>query len=190
MALGRCILHSDWYMFTFVAASYQFWLRPGELSTAMRSDVVPLWDENCLGIFRVGKPKISNPPAQHILCESVFIREFFEHFRRSVGCPVGRIFCWSPAMLAAKFHSLMDALHCGGDLPLNVSAKTQNMLTKKFTAAGLRPGAATRDFLLLSNLGRTQWRGRWQSQQTLKNYVQLDLRKLSAVFHSFASRFV
>ena len=50
-----------------------------------------------------------------------------------------------------------------------------------FTLGSLRGGGATEDFILHENLGRTQYKGRWRSPQSVGHYLQQALAILATI---------
>ena len=87
----------------------------------------------------------------------------------------GRRLCnFSPTVLAAKWRASLVKL--GLEIPMVIGylpASNENSSCKNLTVGGLRPGAATSDYLVTQNRSRTQWRGRWMCPATLRYYLQL-----------------
>ena len=115
------------------------------------------------------RTEVKNPPVQHVLVESLQVRNLIWRVWLGLGKPRGgRILPWSPALVARQWTHCLDMLFLNRDV-----VSDSRLASKKFTVGGLRPGAATADYLRTQNTSRTQWRGRWASPQVLRHYLQL-----------------
>ena len=124
-------------------------------------------EDQTFGVLRVGKPKVSHPPAQHVLCESPAVARIFDLVRLAFDGSDGAIFGWSPALLSKKFGTLLQQAGCDIDVPLNITKKVVSMspLVRRLTVGGLRPGAATQ-----------------ASAQTLRQYLHLGVYYATAIY--------
>lgn len=137
------------------------------------------------GLCRFGSPKIKHPPVQHVLPESTGVRLLFFKIWDAFGEPQhGKIFPWSPGLLAQKFVTLLSAVH-GDVISFHVGGPT---LLRTCTIGGLRAGAAAPDFISTQSTSRTRWRGRWASDGVLKHYLQLGMYYGTAVRFSAPSQ--
>ena len=81
-----------------------------------------------------------------------------------------------------KWIILLKAFDIDGDIFISSTRRDlKNVITRRFTPGGLRPGAATSDYLRTQNTSRTQWRGRWANPSVLRHYRQLGTYFLTAV---------
>ena len=168
--LGVCIVEGRWTFLIYIMVVYHCWLRPAEGLALTWDDLHCVWGEELtFGVVRIREPKVKSPPVQHVLVEALQVRNLIWRVWLSLGQPRGgRVLAWSPALVARQWTHCLNMLFLDRDV---VSDK--RLASRRFTVGGLRPGAATADYLRTQNTSRTQWRGRWASPQVLRHYLQL-----------------
>eukprot|EP00971_Amphidinium_carterae_P304380 6048934-Amphidinium_carterae.1 len=153
-----------WRVAVALLLGFHLLLRPGELASLRRSDVLlPIdlggsWE---YGVVKIAQSKTATrfTLLQAVTIEDPLILALLTSVIRD-DPPRAPLLPGGLAGLQTRFTYLMCWLDCR---------------RSGFTLASLRSGGATEYMLRTSNLGALQFRGRWTSSRTLQHYLQYGL---------------